>query len=161
MPTVVFGLAIIFVYLSVPGLQVIYGTIWILVIAFTTRYLTYCIRLMGGAVVQIQKELEEASETSGASRWQTFRTVTLPLLMPSFVNGWMWTVIHSLREATLAVMLLTPSNVVLASLIWSQWQEGVNYGSVAAMSVFVVAVTGVLAVGARMLANRTVRGNAG
>lgn len=144
-PTIVFGLAVMFVYLSIPGLNVVYGTIWILVIAFTTRFLTYATRLMGGAVVQIHKELEEATEVSGASRWKGFLTVTLPLLLPSFLNGWLWVAVHSLREATLAVMLLTPGNVVLASMIWSRWQEGVSYGSVAAMSVMVVAITGVIA----------------
>lgn len=144
-PTIVFGLAVMFVYLSIPGLNVVYGTIWILVIAFTTRFLTYATRLMGGAVVQIHKELEEASEVSGASRWMGFLTVTLPLLMPSFLNGWLWVAVHSLREATLAVMLLTPANVVLASMIWSRWQEGVSYGSVAAMSVLVVGLTAVIA----------------
>lgn len=149
-PTVVFGLAVLFVYLSVGPLRVVYGTIWILVIAYTTRYLTYCIRLMGGAVVQIHSELEEASEVSSASRWQTFRRITLPLLMPSFINGWLWTAVHSLREATLAVMLLTPANVVLASLIWSKWQEGGSYGPVAAMSVIVVSITALLAVVSRM-----------
>ena len=144
-PTIVFGLAVMFVYLSIPGLNVVYGTVWILVIAFTTRFLTYATRLMGGAVVQIHKELEEATEVSGASRWKGFLTVTLPLLLPSFLNGWLWVAVHSLREATLAVMLLTPGNVVLASMIWSRWQEGVSYGSVAAMSVMVVAITGVIA----------------
>ena len=149
-PTVVFGLAVLFVYLSIPPLRVVYGTIWILVIAFTTRYLTYCVRLMGGAVIQIHSELEEASEVSSASRWQTFLRITLPLLMPSFINGWLWTAVHSLREATLAVMLLTPANVVLASLIWSQWQEGGSYGPVAAMSVIVVSITALLALVSRM-----------
>jgi iron(III) transport system permease protein len=149
-PTVVLGLAILFVYLSFPPLRVFYGTIWILVIAFTTRYLTYSTRLMGGAVIQIHQELEEASEVSGAARWQTFTSVTLPLLMPSFLNGWLWVIVHSLREATLAVMLLTPANVVLASLIWAKWQEGTSIGIVAAMSVIVVALTSVLAIVSRM-----------
>jgi iron(III) transport system permease protein len=144
-PTVVFGLAMVFVYLSFPILHPIYGTIWILVIAFTTRYLTYTTRLMGGAVIQIHKELEEASQMSGSSRVQTFGRITLPLLLPSFFNGWMWVTIHSLREATLAVMLLTPANTLLASLIWLRWQEGTNYGSVAAISVLVIAIAGVLA----------------
>jgi iron(III) transport system permease protein len=143
-PTVVFGLAIMFVYLSFPPLRPVYGTLWILVIALTTRYLTYSTRLMGGAVVQVHRELEEAAEMSGASKWQTFLRVTLPLLFPSFLNGWLWVAVHSLREATIAVMLMTSSNVVIASLIWSSWQAGVGYGSVAAMSVIVVGATTLL-----------------
>jgi len=149
-PTVVLGLAILFVYLSIPPLRVVYGTIWILVIAFITRYLTYSTRLMGGAVIQIHKELEEASEVSGAARWKTFTGVTLPLLLPSFLNGWLWVAVHSLREATLAVMLVTPANIVLASMIWAQWQEGTSHGLVAAMSVIVVALTTIIALASRM-----------
>jgi iron(III) transport system permease protein len=143
-PTVVFGLAVLFVYLSTPFLRPFYGTIWILIFAFTARYLTYTTRLMGAAIIQIHKELDEAAESAGANRWQTFWRVSLPLLMPSFVNGWVWVVVHALREATLAVMLLTPTNVVLASLIWQQWQQGNGYGLVAAMSVIMVAITTVL-----------------
>jgi iron(III) transport system permease protein len=149
-PTVVFGLAVLFVYLSVPPLRIFYGTIWILIFAFIARYLTYTTRLMSTAIIQIHKELEEASETSGGSRWSTFWRITLPLLLPSFVNGWVWVLVYSLREATLAVMLMTPSNVVLASLIWSQWQQGSGYGIVASMSVVMVAATTVLTLISRL-----------
>jgi iron(III) transport system permease protein len=157
-PTVVLGLAILFIYLGIPMLRPIYGTIWILVIAFTTRYLTYATRLMGGAVIQIHKELEEAADVSGATRWQVFGRVTLPLLLPSVCNGWLWVMVQSLREATLAVMLLTPANAVLASLIWSQWQEGGGYGSVAAMSLLAVGMTGAITLAVRFIfANRLSR----
>jgi iron(III) transport system permease protein len=149
-PTVVFALAVLFVYLGIPVLRPVYGTIWLLVIVFTTRYLTYTTRLMGGAVIQIHKELEEASEASGASQWQTFRNVTLPLLMPSFLNGWMWVAVHAVREGTLAVILMTPANVVLASMIWSEWRNGNGYGEVAAMSVLVVTLTAGMAMLARL-----------
>jgi iron(III) transport system permease protein len=101
-------------------------------------------------VIQIHKELEEASEVSGAARWKTFTGVTLPLLLPSFLNGWLWVAVHSLREATLAVMLVTPANIVLASMIWAQWQEGTSHGLVAAMSVIVVALTTIIALASRM-----------
>jgi iron(III) transport system permease protein len=149
-PTVVLGLAILFVYLGLPALRPVYGTIWILVIAFTTRYLTYATRLMGAAVIQINKELEEAADVSGASPWQVLRRVTLPLLFPSFCNGWLWVAVSSVREATLAVMLQTPANIVLASLIWSQWQEGGGYGSVAALTLLTVGLTSVLMLAARI-----------
>jgi iron(III) transport system permease protein len=149
-PTVVLGLAILFVYLGVPVLRPVYGTIWILVIAFTTRYLTYATRLMGAAVIQINKELEEAADMSGASPWQVLSRVTVPLLFPSFCNGWLWVAVSSVREATLAVMLQTPANIVLASLIWSQWQEGGGYGAVAALTLLTVGLTSVLMLAARI-----------
>ncbi|MBI2986654.1 MAG: iron ABC transporter permease [Deltaproteobacteria bacterium] len=136
-PSVVFGLAVMLVYLSFSIIP-IYGTIWIIIIAFVTRYLTFTTRLIGGAVVQIDKQLEEASETSGASLWITLRRVTVPLILPSFLSGWLWVAVHALREATIAVMLTTRSNVVLSSLIWERFHEGRDQGLVAAMSVVVM-----------------------
>jgi len=147
-PSVVFGLAIMFVYLSFPILS-IYGTVWILIIALMTRYLTYSTRLMGGAIVQIHQELEEASEASGASAWTTFRRITLPILFPSFLNGWLWVAVHALREATIVVMLMTPANVVLSALIWERFQEGSEHGLVAAMSILVIAASFLLTFFAR------------
>lgn len=158
-PAVVFGLAIIFVYLSIPPLRPVYGTIWILMIAYITRYLTFSTRLMGGAVIQIHQELEEASETSGATRWQTFFRIIIPLLFPSFLNGWLWVSVHSLREATLAVMLMTPANVVIASLIWSRWVAGGDYGTVAAMSIIIVVPTVLLTVVSRWVFGRNLNTN--
>jgi iron(III) transport system permease protein len=128
----------------------VYGTIWILVIAFTTRYITFATRLMTAAVIQIHETLEEAADVSGASRWQVLSRITVPLLLPSLLNCWLWVAVSSLREATLAVMLQTPGNLVLASLIWSQWQEGGGYGSVAAMTLLTVGLTSGLMLVARM-----------
>lgn len=139
-PSVVFGLAIMLVYLSFPIVR-IYGTIWIIIIALTTRYLSFSTRLMGGAVVQIHKELEEASEASGASPWSTVYRITLPLLMPAFLSGWLWVAVHSLREATIAVMLMTPANVVLSALVWEKFQQGGEHGLVAAMSVVIITIS--------------------
>ena len=123
-----------------PSLR-IYGTIWIIIIGYITRYMSYSNRVMSAAVVQIHKELEEASESSGASQRTTFRRITLPLLLPSFLNGWVWVAVHALREGTIAVILMTPSNVMLAALIWSMYQEGGNHGLVAAMSLAVTTVS--------------------
>jgi ABC-type Fe3+ transport system permease subunit len=71
-------------------------------------------------------------------------------LFPSLCNGWLWVAVSSVREATLAVMLQTPANIVLASLIWSQWQEGGGYGAVAALTLLTVALTSVLMLAARL-----------
>lgn len=139
-PSIVFGVAIMFVYLSFPIIP-IYGSIWIIIIAFVTRYMSYSNRLMGAAVIQIHRELEEASAVSGASQETTFFRVTLPLLLPSFLNGWLWVAVHALKEGTIAVMLMTPANVVVAALIWETFHEGGNHGLVGAMSILITLVS--------------------
>ena len=70
-------MALVFLYLSIP--VPIYGTLWILLIAFVTKYMPWATRNTNAALLQIHKELEEASEVSGASWLQTFRRVLAPL----------------------------------------------------------------------------------
>ena len=79
-PSIVLGMALVFLYLSLP--VPIYGTLWILLIAFVTKYMPWATRNTNAALLQIHRELEEASEVSGASWLQTFRRVLAPLLGP-------------------------------------------------------------------------------
>lgn len=123
MPAIVLALAIMWLYLRLPFLG-IYGTIWIIILAFVTRYLAYGTRAMNGAMSQIHKELEEAAQTSGASWVTTFSRITTPLLIPSLVAVWIWTGMHVVRELSISVMLYSPESRVLSVLIWDLWQNG-------------------------------------
>ena len=122
MPHMMLGLALIYVYLTVR--VGIYGTIWIIVIAFVTAYMTYATRLINSTMFQINKELEEAAEVSGASMFKMFRTIILPLLVPSMIGLWVWVVVHVMRELSLALMLQSHKNFVLTTLIWHMWDQG-------------------------------------
>lgn len=84
-PGIVMGLAILRFYLLVP--VPVYGTLWILLIAFVTRYIPYGIRYTHSGLLQLHKELEEAAYASGASWANCMRRITLPLLTPSFLGG--------------------------------------------------------------------------
>jgi ABC-type Fe3+ transport system permease subunit len=95
-PGLVLGIAILWLYLTLP--IPIYGTLWILLIAYVIKYLPYGMRACSNSMNQIQKELEEASEISGASWLYTFTRVLLPLLLPGFVAGWIYVITHSFRE---------------------------------------------------------------
>ena len=80
-PGLVLGPGAAFVYLRSP--IPIYGTLFILLIAYCTRYLPYGMRYAVTSMQQISTELEESAQVSGASWWQTFRRVLLPLLSPA------------------------------------------------------------------------------
>jgi iron(III) transport system permease protein len=121
-PSVVIGLVMIYVYLTIP--IPIYGTIWIIILALTTRYIAFGCRTMNAAFLQIHSELEEAGVMSGASWSAIFRRVTLPLVFPAFLNGWLWVALHAMRELSIALMLFSPSSIVISTLIWSFWQNG-------------------------------------
>jgi iron(III) transport system permease protein len=132
-PGIVLGMALILLYVAFP--IPIYGTIWVLMIAYVTRYIPYGMRAASGSILQIHSELEEAAATSGASWWETFRRVTLPLLRPGFVAGWIYICIVSFREFSTSVLLATGESRVLSILLFTMFEQG---------QVTVVAAIGIL-----------------
>lgn len=135
-PGIVLGAALLFLYLriSLP----IYGTLWILFIAYLTGYLPYGIRYSSVSLVQISRELEEAASVSGASRWQSFRRILLPLSAPGLIAGWLLIVTLSLRELSSSLLLYSPGNEVLSVRIWLLYQGG-QLPQLAALGIALVA----------------------
>lgn len=131
-PGVIMGISIIFVYLVLP--IPIYGTIWILLIAYMTLYMPYGIRVSSATMIQIHKELEEASTASGASWKQTFFRIIIPLLLPGFLSGWIYIAIISLRELSASIFLVGPGTEVLSTVVFALWDAG-NITAVAALGV--------------------------
>jgi iron(III) transport system permease protein len=121
-PGLVLGLALSFVYLRSP--IPIYGTIFILLIAYVTRYMPYGMRYAVTSMHQISSELEESAQVSGASWWQTFRRVLLPLLFPGLMAGWIYIFVVSFRELASSILLYSPGNEVLSILIFEQYENG-------------------------------------
>ncbi|MGZ4383857.1 MAG: ABC transporter permease [Gaiellaceae bacterium] len=121
-PGLVLGLALLTIYLRLPfG---IYGTLWILLIAWITAALPYAVRYVSVSMGQIGQELEEAAHTSGATWWQSLRRILLPLLVPGLLAGWLSTLIVSLRQLASSVVLYAPGTQVLSVLIWEQYANG-------------------------------------
>ena len=147
-PSVIIGFALILVYLSIP--VGIYGTIWVIAIAHVTRFIAYGSRAVISAQVQIHKELEEASYTCGGTMLVTLRKVVVPIVLPALVSLWLWVALHSLRELSSAVLLATPGNRVVSTMIWFAWQEG-QVGEAYAISIMLIAVSLVIAFAARRL----------
>jgi iron(III) transport system permease protein len=121
-PGLVLGLGVSFVYLRSP--IPIYGTIFILLIAYCTRYMPYGMRYAVTSMQQISAELEESAQVSGASWWQTFRRVLLPLLAPGLMAGWIYILVVSFRELSSSILLYSPGNEVLSILIFEQFENG-------------------------------------
>jgi iron(III) transport system permease protein len=124
-PGVTVAIALIFVFLNPPGNVIpIYGSIWILVVGLTIGYLAFATRLMNGAIAQIGRELEDAGRTSGATQLAVMRRITLPLLMPAFISGWIWVASHAMRAFSVPLVLSTQRNQTIAPEIWRVWQRG-------------------------------------
>jgi iron(III) transport system permease protein len=142
-PGVMLGVAVVYVYLTLDQVFPIYGTIWILVIAYVTHYISFGSRLANGVMVQIHPELEEAARASGASNLRVLARITAPLVWPAVAAIWIWVFAHAMRELSTALMLAGRNNVVLPTLLWDYWTGGeptraatVGVWLVAALAVF-------------------------
>jgi iron(III) transport system permease protein len=135
-PGIVMGMALILLYVAFP--LPIYGTIWMLLIAYVTRYIPYGMRAASGSIMQIHSELEEAAAASGASWWESFKRVTLPLLRPGLVAGWIYICIVSFREFSTSVLLATGESRVLSILLFTMFEQG-QVTVVAAIGVLMIA----------------------
>ena len=151
MPGIVLGVSLIWVYLTLP--IPIYGTIWVLLLAYLTKFMPYGIRAASASMIQINKELEEASLTAGGTWFQTFRKVVLPLLMPGFTAGWIYISIIALRELSTSILLYSYNSTVLSIMAFDLW-EGGQYTYVCALGVLMVLLLIVMAFTARKLGAR-------
>jgi len=145
-PGLVLGLSIMIFYLNVDiG---IYGTIWIMFIAYITRFLPYGLRYNTTSMLQIHKELEESAEMSGASWGTTFVRVILPLMKPGLLAGWIYVVIVSIRELSTSILLYSPGTEVVSIVIWELWENG-QYVELSALGVMFILCLFVLVLAAQ------------
>ncbi|MGY9106746.1 MAG: ABC transporter permease [Alphaproteobacteria bacterium] len=151
MPGIVLGLSVMICYLVIGG--GIYGTIWILLIAYTTRFMPYGMRFNSAAMLKIHKELEESAALSGASWFTTFRRVVLPLLKPGLIAGWIYIVIISVRELSSSILLYSPGSEVIAVVLWELWQNG-QYTQLSAFGVMLIVSLFIFVMLAQMVSRR-------
>ena len=119
-PGIVMGLAMIWAYITVP----IWGTLWVVIVAYATLFMPYGVRALGANIVQIHPELEESSRVHGGSWFRTLRLVMLPLLRPGIYSTWILLFIIFIREISAAVLLTTTNTRLFPVLIFEQWSAG-------------------------------------
>jgi iron(III) transport system permease protein len=150
-PGLVLGLSIMIFYLNFDiG---IYGTIWIMFIAYITRFMPYGLRYNTTSMLQIHKELEESAAMSGASWFTTFRRIILPLLKPGLVAGWIYVMIVSIRELSSSILLYSPGTEVVSIVIWELWENG-QYVELSALGVLFILALFVLVMVAQWLGKK-------
>jgi iron(III) transport system permease protein len=137
-PGIVMGIAILKMYLAIP--LPVYGTIWILVLAFIARYLPYGVRFSHSALLSLHRELEEGAMASGASWFQMVRHVVVPLILPALLAGWIYIFLITFRELSIALLLYSPGSQVVAVKIWELWDNG-HVGELAAFSLVIAVGT--------------------
>lgn len=141
LPGIVVGLA--FMVVALNYVDVIYGTLWILLIAFVTRFMPYAMQYNMAAIRQVHGELEESAYVSGAGWGRTFVTIVLPLLKPGLVAGWLFVMIVSMRELSSSIFLYGPKTQLIATVEWDLWMGG-HFPEVCALGILFVATLFVL-----------------
>ncbi|HEY4136537.1 MAG TPA: iron ABC transporter permease [Alphaproteobacteria bacterium] len=138
-PGMVIGLAFFWMFLQFEKVNIpIHGGILAISIVFTVGFMAYGTRSMNAAILQIHKDLEEAAQTSGAPTWRVMWRIFLPLLMPTVIGVWIWTMLHAVRNAGVPLILYEGSDhQVLSVLIWNLWDQG-QMGMVAAIGTLMI-----------------------
>lgn len=140
-PSICLGVAVMEVYLRVP--LPIYGSLWIIVIAYVIRYMPFGMRYVYSGVLQLHKELEEAAGVAGAGAMTTLRRIVAPLLSPALIAGWLFIFLIANKELAIAVLLASPTSKVIAVAIFDQYVNGQG-GELAAFGLcWTVLMTGI------------------
>jgi iron(III) transport system permease protein len=136
-PGIVLGVALLWAWIKVP--VAIYGTLWILLIAYVTRFLSFGVRNVSAALTQVGGELEAAARVAGATKRRAALTITLPLVKSNILASWVIFFISFIKELNTSVLLYSFSSVVLPVVIFDAYVEG-HYQEVAALATGITAV---------------------
>ncbi len=132
-----FGMMWAWVVFPIP----IYGTFWILLIAYLTVFLPLGVRTISGVLLQLDRSLEECGQVCGAPWAYRIRTITMPLLRPGLLAAWLLLFVASVRELGASILLMGPSSKVLTPAIVESW-FGSSSELTAAMALIQTAVVG-------------------
>ena len=101
----------------------LYDTVWLIALVYVIVRLAFAIRSMNGSLLQVHKELEEAAQVAGLSTLRTAWRVVLPLIRPTMLSVWIWTMLLVYREVTVAVFLTSQNSITLPVVVWSYWNN--------------------------------------
>ena len=153
-PGLVIGVAYLWAWIGIPG--GLYGTIWILALAFIARFMPDTVKALSTSFLQIHRELEEAAWVCGKGMLGTIRTIVLPLASPGVIAAMTLLFVLAIRELGSSLFLYT-SNTMVMSVLLLDYYEGGNLGKTAAFSLVQTVLLGVLIGGANWLSRGRLR----
>ncbi|MBI4522810.1 MAG: iron ABC transporter permease [Deltaproteobacteria bacterium] len=140
-PGTALALGLLWAYVDFP--IPIYATIWIIMIASVTRVLPYGLRAVTSTIIQIHRELEEASVVCGAGFFATFRRILIPMMRPGIMAGWIILATIFMREFSATLFLYSPGSEPLGPLLYFLYLDGMR-GRVAAIGLVISVISIVL-----------------
>jgi iron(III) transport system permease protein len=139
-PGLVVGVAYLWAWVGLPG--GLYGTIWILALAFVARFIPDTVKALSTSLMQIHPELEEAAWICGRGKLSTIGTIVLPLAAPGVIAAMTLLFILAIRELGSSLFLYSSNSMVMAVLLLDYYNENINI--TAAFSVVQMALLTVL-----------------
>jgi iron(III) transport system permease protein len=150
-PGVVLSLALIWMYLILP--VPVYGTLWILVIAFVTKFIPISLRVVHASMLQLHRELEEAAEMASTSWMRNFTCILLPLILPGLIVGWLYVLTLTFKVLSIPILLSHVGTGVLPVLIFSLFESG-EFTQLCAMGIVLTVTIAAIAGLTRLLSRR-------
>jgi len=158
-PAMVFAVGLVAAYSTGP--LPLYGTLWILVLAYLTKNLPLAFMNCKASLSTVHVELESAARILGASPLRVLKDITGPLIKNGLLAGWILVFAHSLKDLGASVLLYTSKTTVISTAIMDVFYSQ-NWGAVAAMSVILLGINAaVVMVGYRILGGNILTGGRG
>jgi iron(III) transport system permease protein len=154
-PGLVVGVAYLWAWIAIPG--GLYGTIWILALAFIARFMPDTVKSLSTSFLQIHRELEEAAWVCGRGTLSTIATIVLPLARPGVIASMTLLFVLAIRELGSSLFLYTSDTMVMSVLLLDYY-EGGNIGKTADFSLVQTVLLGVLIGGANWLSRGASQG---
>ncbi len=137
-PGVVLAVGLFIAYTRPPFL--LYGTLWILFLAYLTKEMPVGYSQSDATFRGIHPELEEAGRILGAGRLTVLREITAPLARSGIIAAWCFVFIGVIRELSASILLFTPNTKVMSVVIFDLKEEG-QFGAIAVLGLFMLAMT--------------------
>jgi iron(III) transport system permease protein len=130
-PGIAFGIGVMLTWInsSLP----VYGTALIIMFAFVGRFTAYAVRSISSSLVQLHPELEESARIFGYGPFRTFARISLPLILPSVLAGWVLLFSFFITELSMVILLYSASNRMFSVLAFEIWNVG-DFSKLAALS---------------------------
>jgi iron(III) transport system permease protein len=153
-PRLVFAFGMMWAWLVLP--VPIYGTFWVLLIAYLTVFLPLGVRTISSVIMQLDRSLDECGQVCGASWGYRARTIIAPLLRPGLVAAWLLIFVASVRELGASILLMGPTSKVLTPAIVESWFSS-SAELTAAMALIQTAVIGMVMLVLTTMTQKAVR----
>jgi iron(III) transport system permease protein len=137
-PGIVFAMGILVAYIRTP----LYGTLWVMGLAYITAFLPIGMRNTNAIFLAISPELEESSRTCGSSWISTLKNISIPLMKSGLIGGWLILFLIFVKEINTSILLFSSGNEVMAIVLFQLLEEQ----SAPVVATYAVILTSVLLV---------------